>query len=241
MSTVLQIITEAMQDLGVIAIDETPTATEAALCLSKFQDMIDTWQTESLSIFTIQPYVFPFSNGSGPKISYTLGVGGDFNLTFLPQKIQMITILDPTGTTDYPCDMLSAQEYASIQVKNISTSLPYQCYNDNNYPLRTLYFYPVPSDGTWSAKLWLWQALNPATALTTNMLFPPGYSEAFKTNLGVRLGPRFGRPVSADLQTQATTFKARIQRANTVIPEMRVDKRLTHKQGYNQQDFYAGK
>lgn len=236
-NTVLDVITAAMQNLGVIAIDETPSAAEAAQGLSILIDMLDTWQSESLTIFTVQPHVFPFVANKG---AYTLGAGGDLNIS-RPVKIMYASVRYPDGTTDLPVEIIDVQKYSAIVIKTITSTFPYMLYDDNNFPLKTLYFYPVPQDGTYSMVLWVWQLLSSPSTLTAIMSFPPGYTEGLKTNLAVRMGPRFGRQVSPDLKEQADKAKARIQRSNTVIPEMIIDKRLTHKQGYNQQDFYAGK
>lgn len=237
MTTALDIVTSAIEHLGASAIGEPVDAGEADDALRALNKMLDTWNSESLTIYTTQPQVFPFV---ASKASYTLGVGGDFNIP-RPVKIETVTIRS-SGNIDFPCEIISEQEYSAIPLKTISSTLPYKMYDDGDFPLKNLIFYPVPADASYSAVLWVWQSFSTATVLTSTMSFPPGYTEALEYNLAVRIAPKYGRPVSADLRQLAMDSKAQIQRANTVatMKEMAMPVGMTRKSGYTLQDFLSG-
>lgn len=236
-TTVRDIINDMYLKLGVIAIGETPSAALVAQGLTALQDMLDLWQTESLTLFTVQPEVFPFdARASG---QYTMGVGGDFDTT-RPIRFSYITIRD-SSNTDYPCEILDIQRYSAIPVKSVATALPYQCYPDMNYPLCKLYFYPVPSDSSYSAVIWTPQQLTEPSTLTEAISLPPGYRLPLKFNLAAYMGPAMGIAVSQDIKDFAINTKAQLKRQNIVIPVMACPGGLTRRQGYTQQDFLAGK
>lgn len=236
MTTALDLITSALQNIGAVAIEEVPTAAEAQQALSAMNAMLDTWSTESLSIFTIQPQVFPLV---ASQAAYTMGTGGNFNAP-RPIKIENIKIRDPSGS-DFPTDLLTDSQYAAIIVKTVASTRPYAVYDDGEFPLKTLTFYPVPTDGSYSAVIWSWQALSQFTSLTTVFSFPPGYQEAIEFNLPIRLGPKYGKTISDDLKMLAASSKAQIQRNNTSTEEMQIDQRLCNGRGYSFSDFLVGK
>lgn len=225
MTTALDLVTTAMQNLGVIAIDETPSASEAAQGLNALNSMLDIWSTESLMVYTVQPEVFPLTAG---KIDYTMGVGGDFN-TVRPVQIEEVKIRNPQGH-DYPTKMLTDNEYASLYIKTLQGSYPFYVYDDGNYPLKTLYFYPASMAG-YSAVIWSWKQLTQFTGLTTVLAFPPGYKALIETNLPIWLAPKYGKGISKEIDALAQYTKGQIMRKNTSTEEMRIDPRLTDKGG----------
>lgn len=236
MTTALDIVTSALQNLGAIAIDEAPTAAESKQAISALNAMLETWSTESLTVYTTQPETFSLQAGIA---SYTMGVGGVFNTT-RPIRIEQVKIRDPNGS-DFPTNKLTDAEYAAITVKTVQSTLPYSFYDDGNFPLKTLFFYPVPSNGSYSAVIWSWAALSSFPSLATSFSFPPGYQEAMEFNLPIRLGPKYGRAISTDLRDLATTSKAQIMRNNTATEEMLIDSRLCNRAGYSFADFLVGK
>lgn len=236
-TTVRDILNDVFLKIGVIAIGETPSAAMIAQGFTALVDMLDMWQTESLTLYTVQPEAFSFdARASG---QYTMGSGGDFDTT-RPVRFSYITIRDSSGT-DFPCEILDVQRYSAIPIKTVATALPYQCYPDMNYPLCTLSFYPVPSDSSYSAVLWTPKQLTEPSALTDEMAFPPGYRLPLKFNLCALLGPAMGITVTQDIKDFAITAKAQLKRQNIVIPVMACPPGLTTRQGYTQQDFLAGK
>lgn len=76
MTTVRKLITQALRDLGAYAIVEVPTAEDAQDALECLNQMIGTWQTESLVVYAKNQQVFTYPS-TGHQ-SMTIGPTGDF-------------------------------------------------------------------------------------------------------------------------------------------------------------------
>ena len=68
-------INRALRLLGVLAEGETPSAATSQDALVAMNQMIDSWNTERLSVFATQDQVFSWPSG---EIRRTLGPSGDF-------------------------------------------------------------------------------------------------------------------------------------------------------------------
>lgn len=225
MTTVLDIITGALQNLGAIAIEEVPSNAEAQSVLQSLNYMLDTWATESLMVYNIAPNVFPLIPGKSP---YTLGAGGDFNIP-RPVKIDLCYARDSQGN-DYAMEVTDEPDYyASIVSKYTQSSIPTLIYDDGNYPLKNIYVWPVPSDGSFSLVLWSWGLIASFTSLNQTVVLPPGYALAMESNLALIIAPKWGRKVDETLAAIAVSSKAQVKRINYSIKEMSFDSALTGK------------
>ena len=63
MATVLEMITDAMQNANVIAIGENPSDAEAQKAFRLLNRMLDSWSAENLLIFNQVQEVFNFTSG----------------------------------------------------------------------------------------------------------------------------------------------------------------------------------
>lgn len=222
MATALDIITSALKLVGVLADGEQPSDDTANQGLSVFNDMIDGWNAERQAIFTTSSNDFPFALG---KQSYTLGAGGDFNIPRPARIDSMSAILlnDPSNPIEVPMDMYTVDQWQTqVPVKIVKGSFPQICYDDGDFPLRTLSFWPIPIDQPCSARIYSWQALA-AQALTAQVSFPPGYAEAIRYNLAVRLGAEFNAPASSVVVTLALAGLARVKTMNAPELTLRSD------------------
>lgn len=213
MATALDIITSALRLAGVLAASEHPTDEDANDCLAVLNDMADSWNAERLAIFTTSATDFVLTPG---KQSYTLGPGtADFVMTRPAQIDSMSSILTtvPTNPVEIPIPMWSVDEWQTkFPVKNVNSSFPLGCYDDGGFPLRTLNFWPIPQQAN-SVRVYSWQPLG-AAALGDTVSYPPGYAEAIRYNLAVRLCAEFAEPVSATVQDMAIKSLARIKTMN---------------------------
>lgn len=219
--TVANLITGALEDLGAVALGETPEASEFAACLRALNNMIETWNTESLMVYNIAPHVFTYVAG---QASYTLGTGGDFNMT-RPIKIESAYNRTGTGSNqvDYPMLVTdNANIYSDIITKQVQTTLPVVMYYDGNFPLQSCYFWPVPSNTTYAPVLWTWEQIASFAATEDVITLPPGYKRALQKNLAVEVAPAYGKAVSNDLKEQAVDSKAQLKRNNYTIDTLQM-------------------
>lgn len=237
MTTPRDIITDALSDIGIIAIGETPSADDASAALRALNRMISAWQNESLLIYNKQNSIFPFVAG---QQSYTLGTGGDFNIP-RTVEIERAYARDTQGN-DYPIQIVNADDWSSICAKYISTSIPGYMYDDGNFPLKSLYFWPKPSDASWSVSLWYWGAIQEFATLDDTIQLPPGYEKMLEYNLAVELAPKYGAQVSDVIANQAMTSKAQVKRINYTINTLQMPSNLPGcgRSVYTLANFLAG-
>lgn len=218
-TSVHDICTGALQNIGAVAIEETPTAAELIGAMNVLNNMIEAWNTESLAVPGVRPETFALAAGQATR---TIGTGGDFN-TARPVRIVKARIKDAAGT-EYDCEVTENYDYyASIIVKSTQSVLPTLIYDDGGFPLKTLYFWPVPSDASYSVVLWNMEQISGFTSLSDNVIVQPGCKRALEYNLSIELGPKYGKKATADLIQLAIMSKADLKRSNYTIGELKAD------------------
>ena len=224
-----------MRLIGALASGETPTGAEASDSLMVLNQMLDSWNAERLMIFTINIQEFPLIVG---QQVYTMGTGGTFN-TARPAKIDRISIVsltNPAQPLELPMTMYTDRDWQSqVPVKLINTTLPLAVYDDGAFPLRNLNYWPIPVVAV-NTRIYSWQALTQFATLTTDLTFPPGYLEALRYNLAVRLMaemPGDYNQVTAGLTQQlAMSSLARVKVMNIPLIELFCDDALLGRGGY---------
>lgn len=240
--TALDIIKSSLRLDGILASGETPSDAEAQDALVVLNDMLDSWNAERLTIFTIARLVFTIVAG---QQVYTVGAGGDFN-TPRPAKIESyswINLQNPVQPMELPLESLTEAGWQAIPVKNITSSIALSVWDDGNFPLRNLSYWPVPSIGA-QAAIYPWTALTEFTNLTTDLEFPPGYAKAIRFNLALDLAPEYGREVDQSVALQAIGAKAIVKSMNIPSYTMVCDEALINPSGgyYNWRvDMPAGR
>lgn len=222
--TALDLITAALRQINVVPAGETPHVTEAQDALAVLNQILEAWNTDRLSIYTISAQTFTLQDG---KAQYTIGgpgLGADLDAQ-RPVFIQNANIIITTQTPNIriPLYLLNDDEWADIRVRNITSTIPQQLYNDGAFPLSTLNFWGIPS-GTMDLELFTWQQLTLVTALDSVLAFPPGYQRALKFNLAVELAPEYGPEAIALAPVKlAQDSLAAIKSLNSSPPLMECD------------------
>jgi hypothetical protein len=210
MATCAELINGALRLLGVLAEGEVPSASTADDALVAMQQMIDSWSTERLSIFTTQDQVFTWP---ASQLSRTLGPTGDF-VGNRPILLDDSTyFIDPASGISYGIKLINQQQYDGIAVKTVTSSYPQVLWVNTNYPDVDLHIYPVPT----RALEWHFISVDPLdqpATLSTVLSFPPGYLRAFRYNLACEIAPEFGVEPSPQVQRIAMASKRNLKRIN---------------------------
>jgi len=224
----LQIIESAMRVTNALASGETPTAAEQQDALSILNLMLDAWSADRLMVFTITISEFPLIVG---QQTYALGTGGDFDIP-RPARLDragIVSLNNPSQPLELPLEMLTTDQWAAVPVKNITSALPQKLYNDGAFPFMNLSFWCVPTQ-TVNVRLYYWTLLQQFADLTTDYEFPPGYFEAIKYNLAVRLAAEnIGTLISPAVAALAIASIMRIKTINLPELDLRVDAALSAK------------
>jgi hypothetical protein len=222
MTQALELITDAMLKAGVAAAEQPLDAATTQLGLRVLNRLMDSLANESMLIFDIIENSFSMVPG---QASYSTTL-----LAKRPINVSYVFVRQGVGNTpvDYPVDLIDAQEYAALQVKQIS-SLPRSCYYDSGAPNGLFYFYPTPSS-TYEAHIGFYDTLQTFADTTVTVTFPPGYQHMIVASLAVRLCPFFGKQATPEMLEDARDSKAVIKRTNYRSPIMAQPAPLAAKQ-----------
>lgn len=203
-------INGALRLLGVLAEGETPSAETSQDALFALNQMIDSWNTERLAVYSTQDQVFTWPSG---ELKRTLGPSGDF-LGNRPVLVDDSTYFrDPQTNVSYGVKIINQQQYNGIAVKTVTSTYPQVLWVNMTYPNIELYVYPKPLRALEWHIVSVEELANPAT-LGTTLAFPPGYLRAFRYNLACELAPEFGVEPSAQVQRIAMYSKRNLKRVN---------------------------
>lgn len=217
------LIASSLRLIGALASGETPSGAEGADALVILNQMIDEWNSERLSIFAITTHEFTLTVN---KQTYTMGTGGDFNVT-RPARIERASIIqlsNPSQPLELDIEILNEQGWQAIPVKEITSTLPQVVYIDDAFPLRNLSYWQTPSIAV-RTKLYAWTPLAAFTAVGDTTL-PPAYLKALRYNLAVDLAPEYGRTTPVEVAVQAASSKGKLKSLNVPKFQMTVDPAL---------------
>jgi hypothetical protein len=210
MTTAAELIEGSLRLLGVLAEGEQPSVAVMQDSIMAMNQMIQSWDTERLSVFSTQDQVFTWP---AYTMSRTIGPTGDF-VGNRPIEIDDATYFkDPSSGLSFGIKIINQQQYDGIAFKTVTSTYPQVMWVNNTFPDMEITVYPVP------IKALEWhiisvETLNEVSSVATDLYFPPGYLRAFRYNLACELAPEFGVEPSPQVQRIAMSSKRNIKRIN---------------------------
>lgn len=122
---------------------------ESTAVLGMLNQLLDSWNTEHLSVYEIKNQQFALTSKQG---AYTMGPDGtnsDFTAP-RPVKIQSAGII--RAGLRFPLELINSKDWDLITEKpvqgfpGVSAIVPLKLYNDQGYPATTLHLWPTPDD-----------------------------------------------------------------------------------------------
>jgi hypothetical protein len=203
-------INGALRLIGQLAEGETPSAATSQDALAAMNQMIDSWNTERLSVFSTQDQTFLWPAST---ISRTLGPTGNF-VGNRPILLDDATYFrDPGTNVSFGIRMINQQQYDGIAVKTVTSTYPQIIWVNMTYPDIEMYIYPVATREVEWHFISVEELTNAAT-LATSLAFPPGYLRAFKYNLACEIANEFGVEPPPQVRRIAMTSKRNLKRIN---------------------------
>jgi len=203
-------INGALRLIGVLAEAEAPSAAMAQDALTALNQMIDSWNTERLAVFSTIDQVFNWPPSTRIR---TLGPTGDF-VGQRPVQLDDATYFrDASTNVSYGIKMINQEQYNNIAVKTVTSTYPQVLWYNATYPDIEIYVYPVPSRVLEFHFVSVEKLTEPAT-LQTVLAFPPGYLRAFRYNLACELAPEYGVEPSPQVRRIAMYSKRDLKRIN---------------------------
>jgi len=203
-------INGALRLIGQLAEGETPSAATSADALTAMNQMLDSWSSERLSVFSTQDQVFTWPASTKSR---TIGPTGNF-VGNRPVLLDDATYFrDPSNNISFGIKIINQQQYDGIAVKTVTSTYPQVIWVNMDMPNMDMYIYPVPTKALEWHFISVTELVEPAT-LATTLVVPPGYLRAFRFNLAAEIAAEFGVEPPPQVQRIAMSSKRNIKRIN---------------------------
>jgi hypothetical protein len=195
----LDIVTAAMTEIGAIAMGETPSNEDQAWILQKLQRLIDRYNARETMVYNVNFTLFTLNPPATTETPTTIGPGGNFDVNQRPVRIESIgLILAGTPGVELPLNNRDQDWWANNRIKGLTSTLPTDFYYSPDWPLGSIYFWPVPT-ASYQVRVQTRLVLGEITTYDQNFSMPPAYWDLLVYELAISLGPSFEREASASL------------------------------------------
>lgn len=186
-----EILTEVLEDLGILSIGATADTYHAAKVFRRLGQLIGGWHTEGIEVPVVTIVTFNLVISQG---SYTIGTSGtpDKNTT-RPEDVRGAFIRD-SSSTDHALKKMSEAEYMRYSSKSVA-GRPSGYWYHNTVPNGTLYFAGLPN-AVEAVHLFCSSSMAEPATVADNVVIPRGYCLPLISNLVVECAPAFGLEVS---------------------------------------------
>lgn len=231
MAVVSDLITTALQEIGVFSQGETPDASVFDTALVYLENMIDAWGAEELTLSTQSRLAITWPSSTSTR---TIGPSMADITAARPVWINQINYVIPGSSpaVEVPLGAMDRDSYAVNSIKGLQSSLPLDFFYQTSLTdtSGTIFLWPQPSQAL-TLYLYAPQAVGVPTALGDTLIGPPGYQEAFVYQLAMRLCNPFGRTMPPSLPALAEQAMARMQRPNNMPGLLGIDQALVPSSG----------
>ncbi len=188
--TVRDLIFSSLRLIGVLAQGETPSAQDQTDAFNALNIMIDSYSTNNLMIPAIVSETFTCVAG---QQTYSMGPGGNFN-TGRPTRIvsAQTIVLGSNPVQTLPLKIINVDQFSSIFVKSVQSTIPLWMYNDNANPSVNLSLWPVPQVNS-QLEIFSQKNLTQFSSVNDTVAMAPGGSRMLKYNLAIELAPEYGK------------------------------------------------
>lgn len=221
--TGLQVITDALKLLGVVAGHEVPTSAEQLDAFARLNELIDSWGLSAHTLLVARRDVVPLIVG---QQTYLVGPGLDVDLP-TPITVDAVSYV-VAGTPDTEVFLALGLEQTTLAEpqKDLTGSPPLQVSYTRTHSAGELWIWPVPSVAQDVVLYWK-EPLAAFPDLITPVDLAAGYARALRSNLALELAPEFGKQVDPMVAKMAAESLADVKRANFPMVEVGIDPALT--------------
>lgn len=216
--TVRDLVTEALQELGVLSPGVTLPDRISTVALRRYNRLLDAWNAERQAVYADQFVTYTMTIGLSP---HTLGpTGATWTATQRPVSIEGASLwIGTSPNVKRGITIHTAQWWNDQTIPALSSNYPTELYPDFTWPNVSLYFWPVPA-AAYEVELWTRIVLAQVT-LDTTFSLPPGYWRAHALTLAEECAEPLGQDLSPRLVEQAAKARALIYGNNRTTPRLR--------------------
>lgn len=186
------IVNAALRTLQVIDQQATANSYDLTFGIQALNLLLKSFATQGLPLWAIEWIQVPMV---ASQTSYTIGPGGNVNLSYRPTRLFSAFLRTTSSNTDVTLLVISRQEYEILGSK-LDTSIPNQVYYDNQLALPVAYFFNVPVDNSTVAWLSMQRPLQDIVNTTDNFDVPQEWFMFLKWALAEELLLEYSVPSS---------------------------------------------
>jgi len=190
-------------------------------------DLLNSLQQRTPFIPVISRNVFALvANQGGPTNPYTIGVGGNFNVT-RPSNQNSITaanliLTNTSPNVRVPLGIYSDDAYDNNFIPDLSNTQPTGIYYNPTWAndLGSVFLWPVPTTNQNTLELFLQQEVAQFADMTTVYYVPDAWPLMLKYNVADLCQVDFGRTLSPAAQRIAVSSMGTVKRSNLKISDL---------------------
>jgi hypothetical protein len=238
--TVRDLITEALAEIGVLAMGQPVPDEYAARALSRLVTMADEFRAKRRFLYTVAHTPFTLTANQQTR---TIGLVGANFVAARPIWIPPGAVVRRVGSTLdeplYPFD--SREDWFREPNKTLTDVVPYKYLYEPTNPNGTFTFWPIPTSAA-TVYFPLPVTLDAVADLNTLLAFPPGYEAMWLYSLAERCCEPFRKTLSPWLANRARDARDTVLDLNEPpVPYVRSDPGLMGAAAFNIQSNRYGR
>lgn len=229
------VVTQALKKSGIMGLGQSPypSGSDVLDAQNDFSDMLAEWNSKTWLVWNKLDLGFVSDGRAGPGMggAYTVGPGGNYNITPAPDRVESAYLRILANTTiagsgmpvDQPLERIEAHEqYGRIALKQL-VAFPKAYFYDSSSPLGNLLIYPWPQASLYEIHIIVKNVFPLILPLNTDLsMLPPVLRAAMKFNLAIRLRQAYGKGLREDreLTKLARSTLSTIRMSRIQVPEL---------------------
>lgn len=228
---VQQLLTNALQDGGIVGIDESIEQPILNRAFTQANWLLAQWARKRWLVYRIQDYSF-VSTGAQ---TYSVGLKQIVDINPRPDRLEyaFLRFLNTGQPAQFPVDIpieiiQSHEDYSRITVKNIG-SIAWRIFYDPVWPVGLLFPWPVPQASLYELHVGFKVVLPRFASLQDKINFPPEYEAALNWCLARRLRASYQMPADPTVDSLARDALNTLRLANSAVGVLRMPRLLRNR------------
>ena len=212
MATVIDIIDDALQEIGAYGAGETVSGSDSAVALRALNNLLDDLRNQDLSVYAQQNV-----SATLPANTQSLTIGPTLEIDVArPVKIESGSFVTQSNL-DYPLRVITRKEYNDIVLKNVEGSWPSVCFYDALLPTGNVFFFPK---GACTVTLVVQIPFAQYATTGTTLVLPPGVERMLGLMLAVEVASKFRLNVTDSTVNKCDSAVRNYKRLNLKVPQL---------------------